>query len=95
MFPTVEHVMVWFTGLVGLKMFKNVEILNVSDGLESVKYQLVTCQTFYESYSWPIWWLIYYDPTVVKLTSGNEVGNLIQNDIIVKGGRCLGLFRSR
>ena len=54
MFPTVEvleHVTVWFTGLVGLKMFKNVEILNVSDGLESVKYQLVTCQTFYESYS--------------------------------------------
>ena len=38
-------------------MFKNVEILNVSDGLESVKYQLGACQTFYESYLW----LIYYD----------------------------------
>ena len=34
-------------------------------------------------------WLIYYDPSVVELTSGNEVGNLIQNDIIVKGGGCL------
>ena len=50
MFPTVEHVIVWFTGLVGLKMFKNVEIFNVSDGLELVKYQLGTCQTFDESY---------------------------------------------
>ena len=54
MFPTVEHVIVWFTGLVGLKMFKNVEIFNVSDGLELVKYQLGTCQTFDESYLWPI-----------------------------------------
>lgn len=32
------------------KMFKNVEILNLSDGLESVKYQLGACQTVYESY---------------------------------------------
>ena len=93
MFPTVEHVMVWFTGLVGLKCSKML-------GLRAILTEL---NQLMSSWCVPNLVLVIFMSHLLckkPTSSGNKVGNLIQNDIIVKKRqsfmpRSLGLCLSR